>query len=130
MPETLRKYPLTQRMLRFDLYVVDGPAEILQWSPQGSGFFRIDLASVDHQGINVHGQVMVPRGTPPSFFDVAQDKVKFLVGYTPQGEFGKQNFTDERGVTHHVTWDVEIDLPLTSGTAQPRHDCSAEMTGR
>jgi len=110
--ETLKKYPLTPpRPIRPGLYFSDGPADNYRASPQGDGYFRIDLASADHQGIDVRWWVLVPRGTPPTHFDVAPGKVKLPVGITPNGEFAKANFADERGVIHHLTWDIVLDLP-------------------
>ena len=110
--ETLKKYPLTPpRRIRPGLFFSDGPAVNYQASPLGTGYFRIDLASANHKGIDVRWWVLVPRGTPPTHFDVAPGKIKIPVGITPHGEFAKANFADERGVIHHLTWDVTLDLP-------------------
>jgi hypothetical protein len=110
--ETLKKYPLApRRQVGMGLFVADGPAVNYEASPQGNGYFRIDLAKASHEGIDVRWWLLVPRGTPSTRFDIAPGKVKLPVGITPHGEFAKANFADERGVIHHLTWDVEIDLP-------------------
>ena len=53
---------------------------------------------------------MIPRGTPPSYFEVAPGRIKLFVGVTPKGDFAKL-FTNERGVTYHLAWDIEINVP-------------------
>jgi hypothetical protein len=110
--ETLKKYPLTPpRPIQPGLFFSEGPADNYRASPQGDGFFRIDLATADYQGIDVRWWVLVPRGTPPNHFDVAPGKVKLPVGITPRGKFAKANFADESGVIQHLTWDIVLDLP-------------------
>ena len=109
--DTLTKYPLTRRPIGPGLIFAQGPAVNYEASPQGDGYFRIDLARTDHQGVNVCWWVLVPRGTSPTHFDVAPGKVKLPVGVTPHGEFAKANFADKDGVIHHLTWDIVIDLP-------------------
>lgn len=111
--DTLKKYPLTRRPLGPGRIFVDGPAANYEASPQGDGFFRIDLASADHDGIDVRWWVLVPRGTPPTFFEIAPGKVKLPVGITPHGEFAKANFADEHGTINHLEWNIVLDLPRT-----------------
>ena len=113
--ETLKNYPLTpRRQVGIGLYVTDGPVANYEASPQGDGYFRINLAKASHEGIDVRWWLLVPRGTPSTRFDVAPGKVKLPVGITPRGEFAKANFADERGVIHHLMWDVVLDLPLVN----------------
>ena len=107
--ETLKKYPLTRRPVRPGQFFVDGPAINYQGSPQGSDYFRIDLAEADHEGINVRWWALVPRDTPPNYFEITPDKVKLPVGISPRGEFAKTHFTDELS----QQWDVVLDLPRT-----------------
>jgi hypothetical protein len=107
--DTLKKYPLTRRGVRVGQFFVDGPAVNYQGSPQGGDFFRIDLATADHEGINVRWWALVPRNTPPNHFEITPDKVKLPVGISPRGEFAKAHFTD--GLSQQ--WDVVLDLPRT-----------------
>ena len=109
--ETLKKYPLARWQVGPGLFAAAGPAVNYEASPQGDGYFRIDLGRADHQGIDLRWWALVPRGTPSTRFDVAPGKVKLPVGITPHGEFAKANFADEHGVIHHLTWDVVLDLP-------------------
>ncbi|HEY4308227.1 MAG TPA: hypothetical protein VGN12_02145 [Pirellulales bacterium] len=122
-PTTLERFPIKRQMFSFGRQRVEGPALLLRGSPQGTGCFTIDLASVDCEGIDVRWFMLVPRGTPPGFFDAAPDKVRIPVGFTPQGDFGKAEFTDQRGVTHHATWDIEI--PLAQPETLPDLDAVA-----
>ena len=54
---------------------------------------------------------MIPRGTPPNHFEVSPGKLKLNVGVTPSGEYAKARHADEKGVIHHITWDVELEVP-------------------
>jgi hypothetical protein len=110
--ETLKKYPLTRRVAGPGLLDDDGPAANYEASPQGGGYFRIDLARADYQGINVCWWVLVPRGVPLNHFDIAPGKVKLPVGITPHGEFAKDNFL-KNGAIQHLEWDVILSLPET-----------------
>jgi hypothetical protein len=107
--DTLKKYPLTRRRVRMGQFFVDGPAVNYEGSPQGSDYFRIDLATVDHEGINVRWWALVPRNTPPNHFEITPDKVKLTVGISPRGEFAQTHFTD--GLSQQ--WDVILDVPRT-----------------
>ncbi len=111
-PATLKKYPLTSRMVQLGMYFTDGPAKNLQTSPQGNQYFRIEMASVGSQGIDLCWWVLVPRGTNAPPYEVEPGKVKLPVGYTPVGwtEYGK-TFADANGVLQHETWDAVVDLP-------------------
>jgi hypothetical protein len=122
--ETLKKYPLTKRPLRPGQFLVDGPARDYHGSPQGSGYFRFQLASATHQGIDLSWWVVIPRDSPPTHFEVAPGRIKLRVGVSPHGEFAK-SFADQRSVIHHLTWDVEVDAPrpVTLATLE-------EMTNR
>lgn len=109
--ETLKEFPLTRRMLQPGLYITDGPATNWQASPQGSGYFRLKLAEANHQGVDAQWWMMVPRGRKPNWFEADDGLVQLKIGITPRGEFAKANHTDERGVTHHINWDLAIDIP-------------------
>ena len=108
--ETLKEFPLKKRRFRPGLFFVDGPATNIT-GPQGHGFFRLDLASASHQGIDVRWWVLIPRGTPPNHFEVSPGRIKLNVGVTPHGDYAKARHADERGVIHHMEWDVELDVP-------------------
>src|SRR4029077_15043997 len=59
---TLKKYPLTRRRLQPGMIFVDGPAT----NYRGSWEWRVpgcpvELASVDHEGINVRWWVLIPH---------------------------------------------------------------------
>ncbi len=109
--ETLKEFPLTKHRFRPGLFYVAGPASNYNASPQGHGFFRLELARASHQGIDVRWWVMIPRGTPPNHFEVSPGRIKLNVGVTPSGEYAKARHADERGVIHHMAWDVELDVP-------------------
>jgi hypothetical protein len=109
--ETLKKYPLTRRMLQPGRYFIDGPATNYEASPQGSESFRLSLAKANHQGIDIEWWMMVPRGRLPNWFEDKDGKVKLEVGITPQDEYAKANHADERGVIHHITWELPLDIP-------------------
>jgi hypothetical protein len=109
--ETLKEFPLTKRRVRPGLFFVDGPATNYNASPQGHGFFRLDLASASHQGIDVRWWVLIPRGTRPNHFEVSPGRIKLNVGVTPSGKYAKARHADERGVTHHMRWDIELEVP-------------------
>jgi hypothetical protein len=119
MPDTLKKYPPTRRAIGPGKMFVEGPAVNWDLSPQGSGFFEIQLASANHQGINVRWWIVIPRGTPPTYFEIAPGKVKLRVGFTPQGEFANANFADAHGTIHHSYWDVVLDLPQKDDLPTP-----------
>jgi hypothetical protein len=108
--DTLKKYPLKQRLTGPGLMFDEGPAANYEASPLGSGYFRIDLARADYHGINLCWWVLVPRGVPLSHFDVAPGLVKLPIGITPHGDFAKDNFA-KNGVIQHLTWDLELSLP-------------------
>jgi hypothetical protein len=109
--DTLKKCPPTRRPLGPGKIFVEGPAVNLDSSPQGNGFFEIQLASADHQAINIRWWIVIPRGTRPTYFEIDPGKVKLRVGFTPQGEFAKVNFTDAHGTIQNSYWDVVLDLP-------------------
>jgi hypothetical protein len=111
---TLKKYPLTQRRLRPGITAVDGPATTYRGSQEYRvPGYAVELACVDHQGINVSWWVLLPvNGVAESPFDVGPGKVKVPVGITATGgAYGRANFTDAQGVLHHLTWDVDLDVP-------------------
>ena len=116
--ETLKEFPLKKSLFR-----VDGPATNYNASPQGSGFFRLDLASASHQGIDVRWWVLIPRGTPPNHFEVSPGRIKLNVGVTPSGEYAKARHRDEKGIINHMRWDVELDLPRPGQAANAQRDC-------
>jgi hypothetical protein len=109
-PETLKKIPLQRRMMQPGLYFIDGPATNWSASPQGHGCFRIELASADHEGINVQWWLMVPRGQPAGAFEVAPGTVKVEFGVTPNGKFAEQH-KDANGVIHHISWTEAVEAP-------------------
>ncbi len=109
--ETLKEFPLKKRRFRPGLFYVVGPATNFNASPQGSGFFRLGLASASHQGIDLRWWVLIPRGTPPNHFEVSPEGIKLNVGVTPSGEYAKARHRDEKGIIHHMTWDVELEVP-------------------
>lgn len=109
--ETLKKFPLTRRMLQPGRYFIDGPATNYEASPQGSGFFRLSLAKANHQGIDLEWWMMVPRRRLPDWFEDKDGKVRLEVGITPHGEYGKANHADERGVIHHINWELPLEIP-------------------
>jgi hypothetical protein len=107
---TLAKYPLTKHRMGAGVTLLDPPAENLNDSPQGSGFFRIRLASATHNGIDARWWIVIPRNSPPNHFDVGPGKVRIPVGFTPNGAFCNE-FKDAEGVVQHVYWDIELDAP-------------------
>jgi hypothetical protein len=109
--ETLKKFPLTRRMLQPGRYFIDGPAANYEASPQGSESFRLSLAKANHQGIDIEWWMMVPRGRLPNWFEDETGKVKLELGITPRGEYGKANHADERGVIHHINWELPLEIP-------------------
>jgi len=109
--ETLKRFLLTSHSYRPGVSVVHGPAERYGASPLGGGFIRHNLAFATHQGIEVFWWVLLPRNTPPNHFEVSPGKIKLNVGVTPQGEYAKARHADGQGVIHHMTWDVELDVP-------------------
>lgn len=109
--ETLRKYPLTRRRLQPGLFITDGPAKNWQASPQGSGNFRLKLAEANHLGVDAQWWMMVPRGRLPNWFENKDGKVKLEIGVTPRGEYATANHADERGVIHHISWKLALDIP-------------------
>lgn len=108
--ETLKKYPLERRMIQTGLYFTEPTAQNWQASPQGHGFFRITLASTNHQGINVQWWLIVPRGRAPDWFEVAPGECKLEFGITPNGKYASEH-KDDRGVIHHITWQQTIPVP-------------------
>lgn len=113
--ETLKKYPLTQRRLGPTRVFIDGPATHYRGSlePDDPGLW-IELASMDYQGIHARWWVLVPfTKDAPKSFEIGANRVIIPVGITPTGgEYGKANFADAQGVIHHLTWDVEFDVPV------------------
>jgi hypothetical protein len=111
---TLKKYPLTERPLAPGKVFVDGPGS--QYRPGidgGTPGLFVELASVDHLGINVSWWVALPFGqAAQSPFDAGNGKVNVPVVVSPSfSQFWKDNFTDKDGVTHGLAWDVALDLP-------------------
>ena len=111
--ETLKKYPLTRRRVRPGEFLVDGPARHGRGSPQGPGYFRLELAWASHQGVDLSWWAMIPRGTRPNHFEVAPDRIKLNVGITPQGRLA-DSLRDQVGL---LTWDLEVHVPQTSAIA-------------
>lgn len=111
-PQTMEKYPLKPRPIQLGLYFAEGPASNLHTSPQGDRYFRIDMAQVSSQGIDVCWWILVPRGTNAPPYEVEPGKVKLPLGFTPIGwtDYGK-TFADEKGILQHVTWDAVRELP-------------------
>ena len=105
--DTLKEFPLVQRTPFFLM----GPATNYDASPQGDRYLRINLASADHQGVEVRWWLLEPRSAPPTVFQRGPDRVKIPAGITPRGEFAKAKCADERGVIHHLTWDITLTLP-------------------
>lgn len=108
---TLIKYPLTRRRVQPGLYITDGPATNWDASPQGNGYFRLRLARANQEGVDVEWWVMVPRGRKPDWFEDSEGRVQLELGITPHGEYGKANHADERGVIHHISWKLALDIP-------------------
>ena len=108
--ETLKEFPLKKHQIQPGVFYVRGPATVMP-APQGHGSFGLELASAGHQGIDVRWCVLMPRGTPPNHFEVSPGRIKLDVGVTPLGEYAKSRHADEKGVIHHMYWDVELDVP-------------------
>jgi len=106
----LKQYPLKRRMIQAGRYIIDPPGANWRASPQGDGYFRITLAAADHKGIHVQWWMIVPRGTKPTWFEDDDGRVKLPLGITPQGAYA-ENHTDEHGVTHHIRWEIALDVP-------------------
>jgi hypothetical protein len=111
---TLKKYPLTRRRLQPGMIFVDGPATnyrgAWEWRVPGC---PVELASVDHEGINVRWWVLIPhKAAVNAPFEAGPGRVKVPVGISPWfGEYGKANFEDANGMLQNLTWDVELALP-------------------
>ena len=71
---TLKKFLPKRRMLQPGLYFVEGPATHGRQSPQGHGWFNIELAQADHNGVNVRWWIMSPRGRPANGPEAAAGK--------------------------------------------------------
>ncbi|NOY30516.1 MAG: hypothetical protein GXP28_10185 [Planctomycetes bacterium] len=109
--KTLIKYPLTRRRVQPGLYFTDGPATNWDASPQGSGYFRLRLANANQRGVDVEWWIMVPRGRKPDWFVNREGQVQLELGMTPKGEYAKANHADERGVIHHIHWNLALGIP-------------------
>jgi hypothetical protein len=111
---TLKKYPLTERPLAPGKLFLDGPASQYRPGADGGtpGLF-IELASVDHLGINVSWWVALPHNqAAQSPFETADGKVNVPVVISPSfSPYWKDNFTDRDGVTHGLAWVIALDLP-------------------
>lgn len=110
---TLKKYPLTERPLTRGKIFIDGPADQYPGSQDpGIRGNVIQLAAVDHQGINVSWWILIPVvPTDRTPFDAGEGKVKVPAGFRPLGPFGRENFTDADGVTHPAKWEIQLPLP-------------------
>ena len=111
--ETLKKYPLTKRRVRPGQFLTDGPATVHCGTGMGIDCWYVELATASHQGIDLCWWVMIPRGERPNFFEVSPGKIKIPVHIAPHGDYAKL-FLDERGITHELTWNVELDVPRPS----------------
>jgi len=109
--KTLENYPLTRREIQPGLYFTEGPATNWNASPQGSGYFRLILANANQRGVDVQWWIMVPRGQKPDWFVDKEGRVQLPLGITPMGEYGKAKHADERGVMHHISWSLALDIP-------------------
>ncbi|MBS0267051.1 MAG: hypothetical protein JSS02_34315 [Planctomycetes bacterium] len=105
--ETLAKFPLRRRMLQPGLYFVEGPATHGRSSPQGHGWFQIELAQADHDGINVKWWVLIPRGRPIDAFDVESGKVMLDFGVVANGAYADEK-KDAQGVRLSFLWKEAI----------------------
>jgi hypothetical protein len=113
-PATLKKYPLTERPLAPGKVFIDGPGN--QYRPGidgGAPGLFVELASVDHLGINVSWWVALPHNqAAQSSFDAGIGKVNVPVVVSPSfSQYWKDNFKDEQGVTHGLAWVIPLDLP-------------------
>jgi len=109
--ETLKKYPLNRRMIQPGLFLMDPPATNLQTSPQGPGYFRIPLATVSHQGIDVQWWVMVPRGKPDNWCHAGPGQVQLDLGMTPFAGKYADAHKDRAGVIQHIYWKQTLAVP-------------------
>jgi hypothetical protein len=109
--ETLAKYPLTRRLVQPGLYFTEGPAKNVHASPQGMDSYRLKLATANQQGIHVEWWMLVPRGRKPDWFENKHGQVQLKLGITPEGEYAKENHADARGVIHHISWNLALDIP-------------------
>ena len=80
-------------------------------SPQFGNGFRLSIAEAKHTGVDVDWWIMVPRGRKPDWFEDEDGHVELKVGMTPLGEYAKENHADERGVIHHITWEISLEIP-------------------
>lgn len=127
---TLQKYPLTRRNLGRLGVMVDGPANQMLRNLNPSDCtslhpldpsdslrgWTVELASVDHQGINVKWWVAVPLPNPPPGvkpFDAGEGKVKIRAGINSWNcPYGKDSgFQDADGVMQPLIWDIELAVP-------------------
>jgi len=112
---TLKEYPLTERPLQPGKVFIDGPASQYP-SPYSRGVRgqSIELAKVDHRGINVCWWVLIPSDqTAQVPFDVGNGRVWVPASITPSfSQYWKDKFTDKKGITHPLTWDIELPLPM------------------
>jgi len=109
--ETLVKYPHTRRKVQPGLYITDGPATNWEASPQGMDYFRLSLAKANQRGVDVEWWIMVPRGRRPDWFEDREGQVQLQLGITPKGQYARANHADERGVIHHISWSLAVDIP-------------------
>jgi hypothetical protein len=108
--ETLKNFPPRRRMMQPGLYFVDGPATHGRSSPQGHGCFHIELAQVDHEGINVKWWVVVPRGRPADSLEVEPGKALIEFGVVANGAYADER-KDASGVRLNFYWSEAI--PVT-----------------
>ena len=107
---TNHKYPFTKRHRADGVTLVDGPAYTYPSSQQHVNSITVDLAVMNHQGGHVCWWVILPFEGSEFSFNAGPGKVRIPASVQPQGEFGKANFTDDRGVTHGLKWDLELDI--------------------
>jgi hypothetical protein len=86
----------------------------------------VELAAVDHEGINVSWWVLIPlAGAGEAPFVAGPGKVKVPVGITPTGgAYGRATFADANGVLQHLTWDIDL------AVAEPKPSPSLEAVAR
>lgn len=116
---TLKKYPVTERRLGRGKVFRDGPADQYPGSqdPNVPGSV-IQLAAVDHQGINVSWWVLVPYSPAQQApFDAGAGNVTVPAGFRPNGAFGRAMFTDKAGVTYPAKWSIKLPLPTPASYA-------------
>jgi hypothetical protein len=109
---TLQKYPLTRERWGSGGFRVTGPANNYYGSQEYRiPGFDIELASMSHEGIHVIWRALVPIDPAAKDpFAVGAGQVKVPAGISPQGEYGKANFLDDKGVMQYLTWDVVLDV--------------------